>query len=113
MHCICGFDFAQERMDRSNREWKQRSYALIGEKDYRAFIRSEMTVEQSRKSGEREKFLAAIMRSSKYTGSALKCPRCARLLLIEPENVGASKTFYTPEANPARSKKTRAAAKVS
>lgn len=97
MHCKCGFDFTPERTDKTNREWKRRSYALISEKDYRAFIRSEMAIEHSRKTGERQKTLAAIMRSSKHVGCLMKCPECERLVLLEPETLGASKISYTPE----------------
>lgn len=78
MRCKCGYSFSQ-KITASPRQCE--SYALVNDKNYQAFLKSEIGVIQA--GNERTK-MCAIARSSKYLGSLLECPQCSRLVLLKP-----------------------------
>ncbi len=94
MTCQCGYSFAKNARTK-RRQFK--SYAVIRDHDYPAFLKSEVAVLGAR--GETAK-LEAIGRSSLYVGCLMECPACARLVLVKPgRGAGAGeKSFYQPEA---------------
>ena len=79
MLCNCGYSFSQGALKRK-RGFK--SYALINDAHYDAFLRAEMKIlKEKRDSGEQ---MAAIARASLWVGSAMECPQCGRLLVLKP-----------------------------
>ena len=71
------------------------SYAVVNDKYYRMFIRSEIKEVHA---NDKEKKQAAIARSSSYVGSLFECPQCSRILLIKPVKPGVwSREFYREE----------------
>ena len=93
MQCKCGYCFAQERLKGNSQAFE--SYAVVNNKNYRLFIRSEIKAVQA---SDREKRLAAIARSSRHVGSLLECPQCSRILLLKPVKPGVwSREFYRKE----------------
>lgn len=89
MRCRCGYKFSGGT---AKEEAEQERYAVVRNKDYKKFLRSEMRVLNARGQLAR---ISAIARSSRYIGSALVCPLCRRLLLVPPG--GGPAVSYKPE----------------
>jgi hypothetical protein len=92
MHCRCGYQFAGLTA-KAKPKPKPKSYAVIRDKDYRKFLKSEVRVLNAQ---DEPAWMDAIARSSKYVGSALVCPLCNRLLLVPPG--GGPSVSYQPES---------------
>jgi len=92
--CKCGYDFLQQQVHGGVTGFE--SYALIDDKNYRLFLRSEMKVIRADNEAAR---LRAIGRSSRYVGSVLECPKCSRLLLFKPggDSPGGGPILYKRE----------------
>lgn len=84
MRCHCGYDFARQ-MRRGGRT--DRSFAVIHREDYQTFLKLEAKVLRARRGSDAR--LRAVARSSEYVGSLHLCPKCSRLLLLQP-GAGAS-----------------------
>lgn len=93
MRCKCGYSFSGEAIKRRR---KFESFAVVNNRDYQAFLKSESRVLRARGQLAR---LRAIARSSEYVGCLLECPECSRVLLLKP-SAGSSDggaTFYMRE----------------
>ena len=92
MQCQCGYDFVQERINMSTGDSEAfDSYAVVNDKYYRMFIRSEIKAVQARDKAKKQ---AAIARSSTYVGSLFACPQCSRIVLLKPVKPGVWKREY-------------------
>jgi acetone carboxylase gamma subunit len=91
MRCKCGYSFSAA-VHRNKFE----SFAVIDDRQYLEFLRSESKVLQAR--GE-QATLREIARSSDYVGCLLECPECSRLLLLKPSagSPESHRAFYTRE----------------
>jgi len=78
MRCKCGYSFSNEV---SGPDRKFESFAVIRDRDYRVFIKSETRVLASKGSDAK---LRALARSSKFVGSLMECPKCLRAIFSEP-----------------------------
>ncbi len=79
MRCKCGFLFSGQMMLQEPRPFE--SYAVIKDVEYQEFLKAEMKAARSDKPDAR---LRKLARSATFVGSLLKCPKCARLLLLTP-----------------------------
>jgi hypothetical protein len=87
--CKCGYTFSYATpIDRRN----FRSFAIISDKDYQRFLKSEVKV-LAALDGETK--LRAIAKSSRYVGSLIECPECKRVLLTLPDQ--SPKAYYPVE----------------
>ena len=91
--CKCGYSFLQ-RLAAGVTGFE--SYAVINDKAYQAFLKSEVTVLRSQNGTAR---LRAIGRSSQFVGSLFECGKCSRLLLFRPgtESLEDSPVIYERE----------------
>jgi hypothetical protein len=78
MRCKCGYSFSSEA---AKRHRKFESFAVVRDRDYQAFLKSESRVLVSK--GEQAK-MRAIAHSSELIGSLMECPQCSRTLLLKP-----------------------------
>ena len=78
MRCKCGYSFSSEAA-KSDR--KVESFAVIRDRDYQAFLKSESQILASK--GQQAK-LRAIADSSELVGSLMECPQCSRTLFLKP-----------------------------
>jgi len=88
MTCTCGYSFAKAMLRRLKANKKGppfKSYALIHNDDYRRVMKLDAKV------------LAAKTEStsSKYVGTAMTCPKCARLTVLMPRT--SRKVVYARE----------------
>ena len=83
MRCHCGYDFAKQML-KGSRAFQ--SFAVVNNRDYQTFLKLETKVLRARGSDAK---LGAIARSSEYVGCLHVCPKCSRLLLLQP-HAGAS-----------------------
>ena len=89
MHCKCGYSFSTES-SRSDRKFE--SFAVIRDRDYQTFLKSEVRVLASK--NEKTK-MNAIARSSEHVGSLIECPQCSRTVFLKPG--GADLIFFQRE----------------
>ena len=85
MRCKCGYKF-------SGADRKFEPFAVVRDRDYQAFLKSESRVLAAR--GEHAK-MKAVARSSELVGSLMECPRCSRTLFLKPG--GADVVFFRQE----------------
>jgi len=78
MRCKCGYSFSSEAV-KPDRKFE--SFAVVRDRDYQAFIKSESQVLAS-KGGQTK--MRAIAHASEFVGSLMECPQCARTLLLKP-----------------------------
>jgi hypothetical protein len=78
MRCKCGYSFSSEAA-KPNRKFE--SFAVVRDRDYQAFLKSESRVLASK--SEQAKMLV-IAHSSELVGSLMECPQCSRTLLLKP-----------------------------
>lgn len=79
MNCKCGYSYSNVVPPWGNPEVE--SYAVIDDRTYAAFLKSEV---QALACSNDDSKLKALARSSDYVGFLLKCPACSRLLLVRP-----------------------------
>ena len=79
MWCRCGYCFYSADI----RKRVHQSYLIVCDTDWRKFLKSELAYLECT---DQESKLAAISRSSKYTGHAKICPSCECLRLVLPKN---------------------------
>ncbi len=91
MQCMCGHEFVHAVGGRATEEFRS-SYALISNRDYRKFLKLEMKALQADTAAKRR---AAILKSSKFAGFAMDCPKCGRLVMYRPE--GDQVEFYVAD----------------
>ncbi|SFJ44110.1 hypothetical protein SAMN05421753_12091 [Planctomicrobium piriforme] len=93
MHCRCGYTFP---VDSAMRNPAGRSFALIDDKDYPAFLKEE---KNAMLATEEEFSLRAIARSCRYVGCLLECPECSRILMLPANSLeaAAEPQFYSRE----------------
>ena len=93
MRCKCGYLYPKELRQNFR---KVESYAVVRHADYMRFLKAEAKVLGSRSEAKR---LDAMLRSAPYVGVLLRCPKCSRLLLIEPEKVSPEgrASFYSQD----------------
>jgi hypothetical protein len=84
MNCTCGYSFSKAFF-RSLRSGKKaspyKSFALIKNTDYLKVMKLEAKVLEAKPGLSRIK---AVAKSGEYVGTAMTCPKCARLTLIMP-----------------------------
>lgn len=81
MQCKCGHEFVHAVGGKATEELRS-SYALIADRDYRKFLKLELKALQADTAAKRR---AAILKSSKFVGFAMDCPKCKRLVIYRPE----------------------------
>ena len=79
MRCKCGYDFARRMIERRRSD---QSFAVVNHEDYRTFLKLETKVLQARRGSDARS--RAIARSAEYIGCLRLCPKCSRLLLLQP-----------------------------
>ena len=79
MRCKCGYDFARHITERRR---GGQSFAVVNHTDYQTFLKLEAKVLRARRGSDAR--LRAIGRSSEYIGCLHLCPKCSRLLLLQP-----------------------------
>jgi hypothetical protein len=94
MQCKCGYLYSSVAPPWKNP--KVESYAVIDDRTYTAFLRSEARFHACR---DRKSKFQALGRSSEYVGVLLRCPRCSRLLFLRPSKTGRHQplAFYTED----------------
>lgn len=85
-HCACGYKFAYATPIGRR---KFRSFAIVSDKNYQRFLKSELSVLTALNV---EAKMRAIAKSSQYVGSLIECPECERVLLTLPDQ--APKVYY-------------------
>jgi len=78
MRCKCGYNFSNEA---AKPDKKFESLAVVRDRDYQAFLKSESRVLASK--GEQAK-MGAIAHSSELVGSLMECPQCSWTLFLKP-----------------------------
>ena len=78
MRCKCGYSFSGEAA-KTGRKFE--SFAVVSDRDYQAFLKSESRVVRAENAQMK---MWAIACSSEFVGSLLECPKCSRLLLAKP-----------------------------
>ncbi len=92
MNCKCGYRFSKPP---TGRRRKHDSFAVINDRNYPAYLKSEQRVARARSETGKLKAIAA---SSVYVGCLLECPECSRLLLLKPNDSSPEeKHFYVKE----------------
>ena len=77
MLCKCGYSFSD--VDR-----KFESFAVVRDRDYKAFLKSESGVLASK---SKQAKMRAIAHSSELVGSLMECPKCSRTVFLKPGGV--------------------------
>jgi len=93
MRCRCGYSFSRAA---TRQRKKFESFAVVNDRDYRAFLKLEIKASRARSDDAR---LRALASSAGYVGNLLECPECSRVLLLKPSAGGpdGSATFYVKE----------------
>jgi hypothetical protein len=78
MRCKCGYSFSSEA---AKPDRKFESFAVVRDRYYQAFLKSESRVLASK--GEQAK-MREIAHSSELVGSLMECPQCSRTLFLKP-----------------------------
>jgi hypothetical protein len=94
LKCKCGYIFA---IATASPKRGFVSYAVINNKDYMPFIKSETNVLMAKDDINK---LSLIAHSSKYIASLYECPQCSRLLFFRLGRNFQRPIFYTKEADP-------------
>ena len=92
MRCHCGYDFARQMLRRG---CSFQSFAVVNQQDYQTFLKQETKVLRSRRGSDAR--LRAIARSSEYVGCLHVCPKCSRVLLLQPGASDGSLVCYARE----------------
>src|SRR5438045_1700101 len=90
--CKCGYVFAVEK---PSKERSFDSFAVIRDKEYKRFLKSEMAVLEST---SKEAKLKAIATSSGYVGSIMECPDCGRFRFTVPGGKSSVITYIRENA---------------
>jgi hypothetical protein len=87
--CQCGYTFAYATPF-GRRKFK--SFAVVNDKDYQRFLKSEVKVLAALNA---EAKMRAIAKSSQYVGALMECPECKRVLLTLPDQ--SPRAYYPVE----------------
>jgi len=93
LQCKCGYDFSDDMLAQMRGAGRRcRSFAVIDDENYSAFLKSERKV---LKADSKKKRTKAIAKSARFVGTMAECPDCARMVMNLPD--GDTTTFYVRE----------------